>query len=341
MKNLSVSGKLLHTLARRIEAQRMNPGKIFELAGIDSSVNAQNTDADGRVPVDLFLTVWDLAVDRSGDENFGLRFGKDLAENYLSGNILINIMANCPTVEKAMRVFCRYHVLMEDAVLPHLHMRGDNASLCWETVLPGMPIPRHHAEALLCACRLIFSSISEGQCHPTEIRFGHARPPDTSLHRDIFNVPLVFEKNHNALVYDRRSLDRPIHFASRDLFETLEAFAEEKLASAIKPASWSDNVRNTVKKRLLSGERADIKTIAASMALSPRNLQNKLKMEETSFTLILDQIRKDAALRHLKRADASICDAAFLSGFSEQSAFNHAFKRWTGMTPGEYRKKMG
>ena len=328
-------------LSRRMEDQHIDIDEISKLSRVDASVKTRNADADGRLPADLFLRIWDLAVDKSGDENFGLRFGKDLAENYLSGNILINMMANCPNVGKAMRVFCRYHTLMEDAVLPRLHLRGDNANLCWESVLPGIPIPRHHAESLLCAARLIFSSISAGQCHPKEIRFGHARPRDTSLHRTILNAPLIFGQDHNALVYDCRSLDRPIHFASRDLFETLEAFAEEKLASVIKPITWSDKVRIAVKKRLFNGDRTDIKTVAASMALSPRNLQNKLKTEQTTFTLILDQIRKDTALRHLKRRDASICDAAFLSGFSEQSAFNHAFKRWTGMTPGEYRKKLG
>ncbi|RJP95202.1 MAG: AraC family transcriptional regulator [Desulfobacteraceae bacterium] len=64
----------------------------------------------------------------------------------------------------------------------------------------------------------------------------------------------------------------------------------------------------------------------------------KLRKEETTFTHLFDQIRKTTALTYLKDPEVSICDIALLLGFSEQSAFNHAFKRWTGTTPGKYKK---
>jgi AraC-like DNA-binding protein len=64
-----------------------------------------------------------------------------------------------------------------------------------------------------------------------------------------------------------------------------------------------------------------------------------LKDEKTTYQKLLAAVRKEIALSYLKEKEATICDIAFLLGFSEQSAFNHAFKRWTGFTPREYLKR--
>jgi AraC-like DNA-binding protein len=68
-------------------------------------------------------------------------------------------------------------------------------------------------------------------------------------------------------------------------------------------------------------------------------LQTKLKEEGTSYRQILDQVRKELALDYLERPEMTMFDIAFLLGFSEQSAFNHAFKRRTGSSPKEYQKR--
>ncbi len=89
---------------------------------------------------------------------------------------------------------------------------------------------------------------------------------------------------------------------------------------------------------LSKGERPSIEKAAAEFAMSVRNLQNKLKEEKASYQGILENLRKKIAVEYLKNPGASICEITFLLGFSEQSSFNHVFKKWTGMTPGEYQK---
>jgi AraC-like DNA-binding protein len=66
-------------------------------------------------------------------------------------------------------------------------------------------------------------------------------------------------------------------------------------------------------------------------------LQNKLREEGTTYRTVLDELRQETALHYLERQDVPIVDVAFLLGFSEQSAFNHAFRRWTGTSPQQYR----
>ena len=76
-----------------------------------------------------------------------------------------------------------------------------------------------------------------------------------------------------------------------------------------------------------------------ALALNQRGPQQKLKAERTTFQGYLDGLRKRIALDSLKRRDVTLCDVAFLLGYSEQSAFNRAFKRWTRKTPRQYRRE--
>ena len=93
-------------------------------------------------------------------------------------------------------------------------------------------------------------------------------------------------------------------------------------------------------KALLRETQSDIEAVAGHLAITPRNLQLKLQKEGTSFRKLRDEVRKEIAVGYLKEDNDSICEIALLLGFADQSAFQHAFKRWTGKTPGEYRRHL-
>ena len=90
---------------------------------------------------------------------------------------------------------------------------------------------------------------------------------------------------------------------------------------------------------IMTGGNVEIENVAKQLGVSGRSLQSKLKDEDATFRSCLASVRKEIALDYLQRPDVSICDVAFLLGYSEQSAFNHAFKRWTGSTPKVYRRQ--
>ena len=88
----------------------------------------------------------------------------------------------------------------------------------------------------------------------------------------------------------------------------------------------------------MQGNKPVISLIAKDLAVSVRDLQNKLREEKTSFQKLLDKTRKEKALFYLKNKEMPLVDVAFILGFSEQSSFSHTFKRLTGMTPLQYRQ---
>ncbi len=133
-------------------------------------------------------------------------------------------------------------------------------------------------------------------------------------------------------------LDLPTFLANPTLLERLEGLAQDMLAQVDTKAIWSDQVGRLIGQTLLSGGKPSLNTVAHELAISARHLQNKLRDEGTTYRELLEQLRKETALRHLQAPEASVCEIALLLGFSDQSAFTHAFKRWTGRNPSDFRR---
>lgn len=295
-------------------------------------------DTKARISAHQFYRIWKTAARRKDDANIGLHFGREIGNHYFKKNMLFAMMSGAGTVKKALEFFSRYHDLSEDVISPKLKIEGDLAFLSWETVSSDFHFTRQISEAMLCAYVRILHNIADDNMNLLEIRFHHGQPADIQEHQDIFKAPLRFNQLKNEIVLHKKDLDLPVFFADPDLVQTLEDLAQKQLDQLYDSNIWTLRVRELICKRLATGSKTGIDTISSILAVSPRKLQNRLKDENTTFQQILDQARKDIASRWLSKKKIPICDIALLLGFSEQSAFNHAFRRWTGLTPGQFRK---
>lgn len=132
---------------------------------------------------------------------------------------------------------------------------------------------------------------------------------------------------------DSRDLDIAIELADPALLNLLERYAA-RMGQTIAPDNkWSGRVAGLIGEAVLKGCAPLIDTIARELVLSKRSLQEKLKNENTSFRCLVQTVRKKIAIDQLADPDVSICEVAFMLGYSDQSAFNHAFKKWTGKNP--------
>jgi len=336
-QNASISINIIRILLKYLTKCGIDYDAPCKDARIDAFILK---DHEARISTKQFDIVWKEAVKKTDDINFGLHFGREIANSYLGGNILFSMMTNSATVGNAMEIFCRYHTLMEDAILPKMKVGDDFAFLSWESIDPHFEISRYISEALLCAYVYIIRRITENNSGLLEVRFRHSSPKDIREHKEVFLVPLLFDQPKNELVIEKNTLNLPVFLADPKLLETIEHLAKKLLDRLYPTNIWTDKVISLISKMLAGGKNTDIKTIAANLAVSARNLQNRLKEEKTSYQMILDEVRKEVALNYLTQKDVTICDIALLLGFSEQSAFNHAFKRWSGLTPGQYRKSV-
>ncbi len=338
---ISVSTVLTHLIFKNLaKTTGVSLVDICKIAQINPLIFK---DRDARIPVStkMLETTWERVENVIKDRNFGLILGKEIAHNYMGGNILLNVMLNCSTVGEAIEKFCQYHDIMADVIQPKLKIHDDFAYLYfkWGISKPDIKISKHISEALLYAGSLMLRTITDNKSIITEIRFEQPRPENISEYKRIFNTSIVFEQNRDEFVIERKHFDLPIDFANLEFLETLEQFAQKLLDRLYSQKTWSNKVIQLISTLLIRGKKVDIETISKNLTISTRNLQNRLKEEGTTYQKILDEVRKEIALDYLKKDEASIVDISFLLGFSEQSSFNHAFKRWTGSTPKEYRKK--
>lgn len=324
--------RILMTYLDRIECNTMT---IFSAAGLEPAILK---DDDARITSRQFGIIWTAAARHSNDPSFGLHFGQMMANRIPGGHVLFTIMMNCSTVGQALEKFIFYHRIMADAIQPRLRIGRHRAFLFWDVFASNdTPLP-DISEALLCIFKAILDRLIGSRFKPMEVHFTQPPPPNQEDYKTIFQAPLVFEARRNQLVIPNHSLETPILLASDELLQALEKYGAGLLDRLESTAIWSQKVTRLIGQRLIKGQDPGMDVISKELAVSKRNLQLKLQSEQTSFRQLTEKVRKDIACEYLCKDDVTICDVAFMLGYSEQSGFNHAFKRWMGMTPRTYRQ---
>ena len=147
-----------------------------------------------------------------------------------------------------------------------------------------------------------------------------------------------FARPAPRLLVLREHWDRPVHGADPALFSVLEDHAERLLAELPAPEPPLVSRLRAVLREELRGGDVGVEHVARRLALGARTLQRRLEDEGVRFAEVLAELRTELARDYLREPGLSIAEIAWLLGFSEQSAFTRAFKRWVGTTPATYRK---
>jgi AraC-like DNA-binding protein len=171
-----------------------------------------------------------------------------------------------------------------------------------------------------------------------KVWFTHSAPDDISEYLRIFRAPVLFRQSVNALVLSPIDLSVPIRQADPELFSILKHQTDQYLTSLDRSTPYQSRVRRALPPMLEKGV-PNLKLVSAKLNMGARTLQLKLQNEGTSFQRILDDEKKLLALDYLTDESTTIAEIAYQLGFSEPSAFNRAFRRWMGMSPGSYRKQ--
>ena len=329
--SLTISVELVNFIMNLTSQFGADTQAICAEAGINSAILEVTS---GRLPYDQFIKIWNVLEHKSTDKELGLHLG----ENGFSfpGHILSVLILNAPTIKDAIEKFCQYFNLLNDINTPVFSIDGNLASLSIRFHTKEFKSSRHIFESLLAAYASVLRRISNNEIHFDSVCFIHQAPEDISEHQRIFAAPLFFEQMENKLVFNSQYLDQPLQFSNNEMLETLERLAQKLQKRLYTYGPWSDKVSN-IMMNMLKGEKREIEYIASHLAISPRNLQKKLKYEGVTYQKLLENVRKEQALYFLEQTNVTISEIALLLGYSEQSVFSRAFKIWTGSTPGQFR----
>ena len=174
------------------------------------------------------------------------------------------------------------------------------------------------------------------------VTYAHAEPPGPAAedeYRRVFGCPVSFSQPNTTMTFALGVAYMPIPLANPALLAQFERFADDLLAQLQTTEPFTRTVTKIVLARL-DDETLSIDTVARELAVSVRTLQNRLAAEGVVFSDLLRDVRRQLAQQYL-RENYSVEQITYLLGFSEPSVFRKAFKKWWGVTPGEFRQSYG
>jgi AraC-like DNA-binding protein len=283
-----------------------------------------------RIPIDLQNRVWEEAVTLKGDPRLGIYVAAMLHSE--AHDVLRGIVRHSATLGDAIVRLARYGRLLDVGFDMRLEVHGEQAIL----VEPHYPGPLLHLQGTLCQITLfgLYGRRLTGEnLKIIEYRAMHKRPPFATQLEQLMEGPFRFGAPHNALVFPSRYLHAAVRTEDRDRLRALEQQAEHMLVQAPEPG-FAETVEGLLALGF-AGESA--KVIATRLDTTPRTLTRRLSAEGTSYQEIRDAVRRRMAESYLRLGRMSVTDIALSLGFSDPTAFSRAFRRWTGVSPIQYR----
>lgn len=332
----SVSVAYLQGLLDYLARQGIDCVELLERVQLSPHLLAQR---DQRIAASTYLELLGLGVQRTGDEQLGLHLGEAVRPGYYG--VLGYLIMSCATLADALHRQARYAALVGNLGQVDLADEPPRPGLepqvahSWQPFLPQQQ--RQLSEETLAGWVTFGHWISGLDIPPTEVRFQHAASADTSEYQRIFRCPVLFDQADNALVFPKRLLATPLGQADAQVRLMLDAYADRLLGEIQQGPSVLDRARLELS-RQLPEVGADLQQIAARLALSPRTLQRRLREAGLSFNHLVDETRQQLVVHYLRDPALELAEIAFLVGFSEPGSLARAFRRWTGQSPGEYRR---
>ena len=249
--------------------------------------------------------------------------------------ILGYMMMNCRTLGEAFGKSGKYYHLIGNllSVIPHLGLR--RVKFVLSTPKHAPVLSRHCFESVLSSSAAMMRRLSGRSIAPLEVGLSYPAPASPSEYLRVFRCPVLFSQKQTYILMNPAVASIPVLAPNQALLEHFERYAREILADIQSVDETSRTVVSHILERL-DDLSLSAGSVARTMSMSVRTLQNRLKSEGTAFARLLEETRERIAKKHL-RENVTVEEITCLLGFSESSAFRKAFKRWSGMTPREYR----
>ena len=308
-----------------------NARHLLQAVGLDRE---SLRDPALRIPYADMMQLSELAARITKDAAFGLHVGERVEQN--SYGIVGYSVVSSATLGEALRTLQCYLPIWTDVGAFRLDVEQSVAHFQWKFSNSSLPEPRHDVEMTMAAVAR-FNRLSRGaDWTPREVWFEHAKPKDVSEHARIFRAPVRFGMPVNALLLDSSLLSVPLKGANPVAHRILTEAAEQVLAVAPGAANLTQSLLSFIRQRLGSGD-FGLQDASRHLGVSRRTLQRKLREESSSHRLLVEQARRDLSRCLLLGSQATVTEAAYALGFSDPTAFHHAFQRWHRMPPQAYR----
>jgi AraC-like DNA-binding protein len=281
------------------------------------------------------IKLLELAAEELQDEWLGFHLGRsfDLREI----GLVYYVIASSDQLADALRNAERYSQINNEGVRLRFSIQDGAAVIALDYVNVDRDGDRHHIEFWLVTLVRICRQVTNGRLAPSRLKTKHIRNKLPAEFRTFFGVDIEFGADSDEIWFPRPIASLSLVRRDECLNELLRRYADEALARKPRERLTVRSKVEHILPKLLPHGKATASEAARQLGMSSRTFSRKLGQEGTSFAEILDQLRAALAKRYLHDETLPVSEIAWLLGYREVSSLTHAFKRWTGRTPRQFR----
>ncbi len=322
-------------LVKATRALDRNPEKVLAKFGFTGQ---QLTEPDQWLSIPRFMRLGEALIDLTDTPALGVIAGK-LAG--LQGLGLPGMAAlTASTLGEAFLTLTRYE---------SLYVRNIRGNMCYApsgsrraqvnfySIAPYNEFNRFVVDTVLMSWVSLCQRLTGKENLVEQVQIEFPAPHYIEEYARNFPCEVLFGQPQNCITLSSEADTTPLLLASVPDHSRLTQLCEKTLQSLEHPLSMSHQTARTIARHLPKS--CTLEIIAEQLRLPSWSLRRKLQEEGASFKDILDKTRKDLACLSLQHSPQSLAEIACLCGFSSTEAFQRAFKRWIGKTPGEFRKE--
>jgi AraC-like DNA-binding protein len=242
------------------------------------------------------------------------------------------------TVGEALHRLAGEFTLHNNAAILSVIVSSHFARLVYAIVEPDMRDTRHFQLGAMTMALGILRELCGAGFQPAVVTFACRAPPDLRPVHKHFRVPLRFDSDESAVVFEQHWLDRPLPPVEPRVRRQVEAAVRAQRQRLM--ADFPATVRRILRKQLLVGD-CSMDDVAALLGMHRRMLDRHLKRYGTGYGELFESVMSDVARQLLRDTGMQIQRVAESLRFSSAANFSTAFRRWTGVTPSEYRRRAG
>jgi len=293
-------------------------------------------DADQRVPLAKMHALWELAEQVSEDDCIGLEATKYI--NPTSFHAITYAHHASSSLRESLERLNKFSSVISTAAIISARDDNEDVVVTLNLVEGAEALSVQAADAFMAIIVLAAKNLVSSLENPVRsAKFKRLSPRDTARHKAIFKCPLSFACDDYEIRIAKRFVDQPLATGNAELVRINEKVLAEYIARFNK-----DNlvavVYSTLIELMPEGEPTREK-VCKVLGLSSRNLHRKLADVGTSYKDILEDARKRLALQYIEQRSLAITTIAYQLGFLDSSSFARSFKRWTGLSPSDFRKR--